>query len=528
MKQKFIYLRDIFKGHSSLWLGLVIASGFTGLDGIISPAVMGILTNILTKRQFNRVWLVIALFFVAMTFTNIAFWFWQYFNLKIIQVANTKLRADAYDKFITASDNRDESKVISFIDVDVKQIENQFINAVVMVIYCFEQALITLIYILYINSWVALVYLVCGFLPTVVPRLTKKWLEKGTKKWSAKYKKYNLEVSEGVKGFHLINNYGVTAKMQKLITHSLKQEENAYFKMNLHQETSRLLSNTTYVISTIIALLVSVLFIMNGQITVGAFISLYLAADRVTSPILSSVQFLNQINSSTPLLEAEIDKSKQQQINNLTYQNLSKDLLLEFDHASFGYDHALIKDINFAVKGNSHVMIEGPSGVEKSTIFKTLLNEIPLFSGEILVNSKLNDNELKHQTGIISQDTFIFSKSLRFNLTLGEDFSDEDMIAILRKVELDKFASTEGLDTRLGENGVHLSGGEKRKIELARALLRKKTILLLDEALSGLDHQSMQTIFQLIVDFKGTVIDIEHNLSDEYKQKYGQILELTN
>lgn len=55
MKQKFIYLRDIFKGHSSLWLGLVIASGFTGLDGIISPAVMGILTNILTKRQFNRV-----------------------------------------------------------------------------------------------------------------------------------------------------------------------------------------------------------------------------------------------------------------------------------------------------------------------------------------------------------------------------------------------------------------------------------------------------------------------------------------
>jgi len=134
MKQKFIYLQDIFKGHTSLWLGLVIASGFTGLDGIISPAVMGMLTNILTKRQFNQVWLVIALFFVAMTFTNIAFWFWQYFNLKIIRVANTKLRADAYDKFITASDNRDESKVISFIDVDVKQIENQFINAVVMVI----------------------------------------------------------------------------------------------------------------------------------------------------------------------------------------------------------------------------------------------------------------------------------------------------------------------------------------------------------------------------------------------------------
>src|SRR5699024_11507930 len=99
------------------------------------------------------------------------------------------------------------------------------------------------------------------------------------------------------------------------------------------------------------------------QITLGAFSVRYLAAYMVTSPVLSSVQFLNQINSSTPLLEAEIDKSKQQQINNLTYQNLSKDLLLEFDHASFGYDHALIKDINFVVKCNIYVMIEEHSVV---------------------------------------------------------------------------------------------------------------------------------------------------------------------
>lgn len=527
MKQKLIYLHKIFQGHPNLWLGLIIASGITSLDGIVSPYFIGRLTIILTKKQFNLLPMTVFYYFALMMLTVVSFWVWQYFNNKIIQVANLKLRGDAYHDFINNAREEDKNRTIAFINTDVKQIENQFINSIVMLVYCFEQALITLIYILCVNSWVALAYLVCGLLPSIVPHLTKKWIQKGTSDWSQKYKKYNLDVSEGINGFHLIKNYGVITHLQRLINKSLQTEEQSYFTMNMRQNTSRFLSQGTYVISMILALIVGIIFIVNGQITVGAFISLYMAADTVTSPIISMVQFVTQINAASPLLEEQLSrKSHIQKINNLSYEKMPDEELLNIKDASFGYqDKALLSKINLLVKNKDHVLIKGPSGVGKSTIFKTLLNEIPLIEGQILVNDKLENNFMA-QVGVISQDTFIFSKSLRFNITLGDDFTDEQIITFLKEVDLDKFANEKGLNAQLGEIGSELSGGEKRKIELARALIRKKKILMLDESLSGLDNQSIESVYSLIKNFDGTIIDIEHNLNEERKKDYDQILEL--
>lgn len=525
MKQKLNYLKYIFQGHPGLWVGLILCSAITGLDGIISPAVIGMLTNTLNAKDYHQVPQIIILFLLGLLLLNFGFWAWQYFNLKLIQVANTKLRGDAYKSFMQHPSEKQQSKTITYINVDVKQIENQFINAIVMIIYCFEQALITLIYILCINSWVALVYLVCGLLPTIVPKFTQKWIQKSTKEWSQKYKQYDLQVTEGVKGYHLINNYGVYGKMQQLINQALHKEEKSYFKMNLRQETSRLLSNITYTISTVLALTVGVIFIMNGQITVGAFISLYLAADRVTSPIISMVQFINQINASSPLLEAQFkQEDENDKVENLDF-NPGQDHLLEIKNAAFGYDHPLLNEINLNVAAKAKVLIEGPSGVGKSTIFKTLLNEIPLLAGQISVNQK-NQPAFSAQLGVISQDTFIFSDTLFFNLTLGENYTQDEVLNVLKKVGLEKYATPEGLAIDLGEKGAQLSGGEKRKIELARALLRKRSILLLDEAMSGLDPASQESVFKLIMNFEGTVIDIEHDLKQERKAKYSQILKL--
>lgn len=527
MKQKLIYLHEIFQGHPGLWLGLIIASGITGLDGIVSPYFIGRLTTILSKRQYSIVPITVICYFSMMMLTVVSFWVWQYFDNRIIQVANLKLRGDAYHDFMKNAQEENKNRTIAFINTDVKQIESQFITGIVMLVYCFEQALITLIYILYVNSWVALAYLVCGLLPSIVPHLTKKWIQKGTSDWSKKYKKYNLDVSEGINGFHLIKNYGVITHLQKLINKSLQNEEQSYFTMNMRQNTSRVLSQGTYVISMILALIVGIIFIVNGQITVGAFISLYMAADTVTSPIISMVQFVTQINAASPLLDEQLAHNKNvQRIDNLSYEKLPADKLLNIKDASFGYKgKALLDHINLLIENNDHVLIEGPSGVGKSTIFKTLLNDIPLVKGQIVVDNNLENNFMK-EVGVISQDTFIFSKSLRFNITLGDDFTDEEIIKVLKEVDLDKFANKEGLDAELGEIGSELSGGEKRKIELARALIRKKKILMLDESLSGLDDQSIKSVYSLIKNFNGTIIDIEHNLSGERKKDYDQILEL--
>ncbi|WP_172996988.1 ATP-binding cassette domain-containing protein, partial [Lactobacillus helveticus] len=168
----------------------------------------------------------------------------------------------------------------------------------------------------------------------------------------------------------------------------------------------------------------------------------------------------------------------------------------------------------------------GRSGIGKSTLFKSLLNELPLIKGKILIDKQLNKNNFLSNFGIVGQDTYIFSESLRFNLTLGKDIPSSRLIKVLKKVKLEYLANKNYLDTQIGDKGLSLSGGEKRKVEIARALLNKKDFLLVDEGLSGLDDNSRKQIFALLQSLPQTIIEIEHIMSIEDKQKFDQVINL--
>ena len=113
-----------------------------------------------------------------------------------------------------------------------------------------------------------------------------------------------------------------------------------------------------------------------------------------------------------------------------------------------------------------------------------------------------------------------------FNLTLGRKIADDKLVEVLKQVDLEYLAIPEHLDQLIGEKGLKLSGGEKRKLELARVLLAKRDVLLVDEALSGLDNKSANNIFALLQQFPGTILEIEHAVSDEQLSKYDQVIDL--
>ncbi len=97
-----------------------------------------------------------------------------------------------------------------------------------------------------------------------------------------------------------------------------------------------------------------------------------------------------------------------------------------------------------------------------------MLNELPLIKGKILIDKQLNKNNFLSNFGIVGQDTYIFSESLRFNLTLGKDIPSSRLIKVLKKVKLEYLANKNYLDTQIGDKGLSLSGGEKRKVETVK------------------------------------------------------------
>ncbi|WP_460018308.1 ATP-binding cassette domain-containing protein [Lactobacillus paragasseri] len=186
----------------------------------------------------------------------------------------------------------------------------------------------------------------------------------------------------------------------------------------------------------------------------------------------------------------------------------------------------IIAIYDFKIFEGDKILITGKSGIGKSTLFKSLLNELPLIKGKILVDNQLNKRNFLSNFGIVGQDTYIFAESLRFNLTLGKNIPSSQLIKVLKKVKLEYLANKKHLDTPIGEKGLSLSGGEKRKVEIARALLNKKEFLLVDEGLSGLDDDSRKQVFSLLQSLPQTIIEIEHTMSIEDKQKFNQVVNL--
>jgi len=181
-----------------------------------------------------------------------------------------------------------------------------------------------------------------------------------------------------------------------------------------------------------------------------------------------------------------------------------------------------IKNISFKVPAGAKVGIVGSSGAGKSTILKLLFRFYDPKHGRILIDgqdiSTVKQNSLRQSLGLVPQDVALFNDSLRFNITYARPQATEEEIAkALEKAHLTEFIASlpDGLNTKVGERGLKLSGGEKQRVGIARAILKDPKILILDEATSSLDSSTEREVQSALKDAaKGrTSLEIAHRLS---------------
>jgi len=197
---------------------------------------------------------------------------------------------------------------------------------------------------------------------------------------------------------------------------------------------------------------------------------------------------------------------------------------IEFRHVGFGYrpDQRILQDVSFEVPAGSRVAVVGASGAGKSTLARLLFRFFDVQEGAITVDGQdireVTQQSLREAIGVVPQDTVMFNDSLRRNILYGRpDASEEDLQRALRMAHLEDFVARlpEGLETRVGERGLKLSGGEKQRVAIARVILKDPPILVLDEATSSLDSVAEQHILEALdeVASNRTTLAIAHRLS---------------
>ena len=197
---------------------------------------------------------------------------------------------------------------------------------------------------------------------------------------------------------------------------------------------------------------------------------------------------------------------------------------VRFEGVSFAYDSArpILRDVNLVLPAGRTTAIVGASGAGKSTLSRLLYRFYDVSDGAILNDGQelrsVTQASLRAAIGIVPQDTVLFNDTLEYNIRYGRpDASDQEVQAVAEAAHLSRFIASlpEGMQTRVGERGLKLSGGEKQRVAIARALLKRPALLIFDEATSALDSESEKAIQQELMEVSRgrTTMVIAHRLS---------------
>lgn len=277
-----------------------------------------------------------------------------------------------------------------------------------------------------------------------------------------------------------------------------------------------------------IILFLMLYLIFDQQITFGQFFSLFIYSFFIFGPLQMLGDIINVYRETEVSLEnfqKIMDTPIEPQPENPV--EISSIDTLEFSNVSFKHQSATgnaLSDISFKTDRGKTVAFVGPSGSGKTTLVKLLVGLYHPMSGQILYNGNAQDkvdlNSLREHIGFVTQDAQLFSGSIRENLLfVNPKATDEQILDVLHKAACQSLLdrADKGLDTVIGEGGVKVSGGEKQRLSIARALLRKPTLLVFDEATSALDSLTEQEISKTIRDVSESkehiTILIAHRLS---------------
>ncbi len=307
---------------------------------------------------------------------------------------------------------------------------------------------------------------------------------------------------------------------------SLEKYENAANKNRISLSLLNISQTFVIMIGITLMLVLTVFGIQNKTITVGGFVVVNAYMLQLYQPLNFLGTIYREIRQSLVDMENMFNLLKEKNnIDDSGSENLKKENSeIIFKNIFFGYEkkRTIIKNISFTIPEGKSLAIVGPTGAGKSTISKLLFRFYDPDSGEIIINKKnikkYKQNSLRQMIGVVPQDTVLFNDTIFYNISYGLiDSSEEDVINAAKIAGIHNFIESipNKYNTIVGERGLKLSGGEKQRVSIARAVLKNPSIFFFDEATSALDTNTEKEInknLNKISQGKTTLI-IAHRLS---------------
>lgn len=425
---------------------------------------------------------------------------------------------------------------VSALTNDCTSIENNYLAAtftLIELLFCFWGALIMMLY----YSPVMLVLAVAlSFLPVAVSMKAGNRLTEQEKEISKKNERFVSIVNELLSGFPVIKSFRAETQASRLFSQRNEQAEEAKKNKRRTEQLISLLANDAGIIAQMgIFLAGAWLAISNKGVTAGVVIVFVQLMNYILNPISQVPLLWSNRKAAIALMEKLSDalsenvrEEGREKLNGFSEKIEVKDLTYGYEPESH-----VLKDLDVQFDAGKSYAIVGGSGSGKSTLLNLLMGSSSNYQGEICIDGvsikNIESESLYQLMTSVQQNVFVFNDTIRNNVTMFHEFPDKEVTLALERSGLSEFIEKRGEDFVCGENGANLSGGERQRISIARALLRKSPILLVDEATAALDAATARAVSFSILNLVGmTRIVVTHRLEEAILRRYDKILVMKN
>ena len=534
---KLKIFKRLYQDYSKRYLKLIFFSGFfsilvagstSAIAWLLDPAI----EKIFIEKDKTLLIFIPILIILAFSTKGISLYMAKSFMIIVAEEIKKKLQKDMITSLIKADtqsiDNKHSGKFISNLIYDVQHITNLLSNAILN-LFKDSLTLIGLLIVMFLQNWkLALVSLIMIPLASVASKTLGKRMHKVATEAQEKSGFLTSYLVE------LFKNHKITKIFQKENFETERADGHLDQLMQKQKKIATVLIRMSPIMEVLTGFMIAILIyysgklIANDEIQVNNFFS-FLAAMMLAYQPVRSLSSLNMVvnqgisaaNRILPIIDTKNTIKDKVNADELKVNKGS----IEFSNVFFKYDVSqenVLNNINLNFEGGKMTALVGHSGSGKSTI----LNLIPRFyqplTGDIKIdNQSIYDtslNSVRKNVSLVSQETTLFDDTIKNNIKYAnENASDEEIYEVAKLSNSHDFIEKlpKKYDTEIGENGVRLSGGEKQRISIARAMIKRSKIILLDEATSSLDSESeskIQEAINVLINDKTTIV-IAHRLS---------------
>ena len=463
----------------------------------------------------------IFMFITATVFNFIYAFVWQYLNNHYVLDVKNKL----FEKIIFAKatflSGMNTGDMMTRIDGDAEQ----FIHVVQRNLFHFLNSTIMCVGIVVLvarlNLVISIMLVIAAVLPIIITRLCGRFTEQYSREFREISGQMVGKLYEIIKGFREIKLFQAEGFAFKKIFMPLKR---LIILGNNIRSVDFWVNKLIYLVNLSASIIIygySAYLVTKGELTIGIFLAIieYIALlhKKFNWILRIYLDWFNRkvsIDRVNEVLNLDGETKEGEEITSIER--------VEFKNVDFAYDseNVVLNRFNLKINKGERVGIVGGSGNGKTTAISLLLGLYNTNNGSILINdipiSKINSTAIRKNIGVVSQDIMIFEDTVRYNLNLGNSYSDEEIYEALNAVNLTEIIAKlpNGIDTEISAVSHNLSGGQKQRLMIARLLLKKASFIILDEATSALDVETEKNITEYLsgISDDTTMLIISHRL----------------